>query len=95
MESDYNKITVHYEEGGKVLAEELGKEIISSDYGWVTILFKLRHWENVNNRYSTIYYHLRKYENIKGRYHFVDKMKITGIPQAKQVIAALEKFIEE
>jgi len=92
MAQTIDEITVNYEEDGKVIVEELDKEVLSKG-AWTTIIFKFRQWENKKDDYGPERFTIRRYRKLKGEYKQQTKFNISSVDQAEKIVAALQKWI--
>ena len=94
MSSDVNDLTVSFEEDGRVVIEELDKEILSKG-AWATIIFRYRQWDNRKEDFSPDRYTIRRYRKMNGVYRQQSKFNISSADQAKKIVTALTKWIED
>ncbi len=94
MSATVDEITIHYEEEGLVLVKELDKEVLSKG-AWTTILFRYQNWNRTKEEYSKDMYTIRRYQKRQGEYIPKSKFNISSAEQAKKIISALNKWIEE
>jgi hypothetical protein len=92
MAQTIDEISVNYEEDGKLIVEELDKEILSKG-AWTTILFKFRQWDNKLDDYGPEKFTIRRYRKLKGEYKQQTKFNISSVDQAQKIVAALQKWI--
>ena len=89
-----NDLTVHYEEGGEVVVEELDKVILSKG-SWATVLYKYRQWDNRKDEMSATKYTIRRYQKRNGEYRQQAKFNISSTKQAKGLVEALSAWVAE
>ncbi len=94
MASDVNDITITYEEDGLEVIKELDKEILSKG-SWTTIIFRYRQWERSKNDYGNDRYTIRRYRKYNDEYRQQSKFNISSPDQARKIIAALQRWIDE
>lgn len=94
MASDVNEITITYEEDGVEVIKELDKEILSKG-SWTTIIFRYRQWERSKNDYGNDRYTIRRYRKYNDEYRQQSKFNISSADQARKIIAALQRWIDE
>jgi len=87
-------LTVHYEDGGEVVIEELDKVVLSKG-SWATLLFKYRQWDNRKNEMSAVKYTIRRYQKRNGEYRQQAKFNISSAKQAKGLVEALSSWVDE
>lgn len=87
-------LTVHYEDEGEVVVEELAKSVLSKG-AWATVLFKYRQWDNRKNEMSGIKYTIRRYQKRNGQYRQQAKFNISSTKQATGLVDALSAWISE
>ncbi|KPA12830.1 hypothetical protein MHK_007001 [Candidatus Magnetomorum sp. HK-1] len=92
MAETIDEISVNYEEDGKVIVEQLDKEILSKG-AWTTIIFKFRQWDNKKDDYGPERFTIRRYRKLKGEYKQQTKFNISSKDQAEKIVAALQKWI--
>jgi len=91
---DINEITINYEEDDILLVKELDKEILSKG-AWSTIIFRYQQWDKKKEIYSPDRFTIRRYRKIYNEYKQQAKFNISSEDQAKKIIAALQKWIDE
>lgn len=94
MASDVNEITITYEEDGVEVIKELDKEILSKG-SWTTIIFRYRQWERSKNDYGNDRYTIRRYRKYNDEYRQQSKFNISSADQARKIIAALQRWIDQ
>lgn len=94
MVENIDDITVTYEEDGQVVVEELDKVILTRG-GWTTILFKLRQWEARKEEFGKPKFSLRRYQKSGGVFRQRSKFDISSEDQARQIVEALSKWVDE
>lgn len=94
MSATIEDITIHYEEEDLVLVKELDKEVLTKG-AWTTILFRYQNWNRTKEEYSKDMYTIRRYQKRNGEYMPKSKFNISSSKQAKQIISALEKWVED
>lgn len=87
-------LTVSYSEDGVELVKELDKAILSKG-AWTTILFRYQDWDRAKGAYSPDRYSIRRYQKRGGEYRQQSKFNISSPDQAKAIIAALGKWLED
>ena len=94
MVEQVDDLSVHYEEGGQVVVEELDKEVLSRG-AWATVLFKFRDWSRSKEAFGPVKYTIRRYQKRNGVYRQQSKFNISSKDQARKICDALERWIEE
>lgn len=94
MASTPDELTINYTDGGVDVVKELDKEVLSKG-AWTTILYRYQDWVPSKEEYSKDKYSIRRYQKRNGEYQQKSKFNISSPDQAKQLIAALNKWIDE
>ena len=94
MASKPEELTIGYSEGGVELVKELDKVILSRG-AWTTVLFRYQEWDQRKGEYGPEKYSMRRYQKRGDNYLPKSKFNISSRDQAKAIIAALQKWIEE
>jgi hypothetical protein len=94
MASTVDELSVEYSEGDQVLVKELDKQVLTKG-AWSTIIFRYQDWDTKKEEYGKEKYTIRRYQKRNGEYMQKSKFNISSADQAKGIIAALEKWIEE
>ena len=94
MASTVDELTITYTEDGVDIAKELDKEILSKG-AWSTVIFRYQEWNRAKGEYGGDKYSIRRYQKRNGEYMQKSKFNISSRDQAKNIIAALEKWTEE
>ena len=76
------------------IVKELDKEVLSKG-AWTTVLYRYQDWEPRKEAYSKDKYSIRRYQKRGGEYQQKSKFNISSPDQARQLIAALEKWLED
>jgi len=92
MAETIDEISIKYEEDGKLIVEQLDKEVLSKG-AWTTIIFKFRQWDNKKDDYGPEKFTIRRYRKLKGEYKQQTKFNISSKDQAEKIVAALQKWI--
>lgn len=92
MASTPDELTINYSEGGVDVVKELDKEVLSKG-AWTTILFRYQEWDPRKGEYSKDKYSIRRYQKRSGEYQQKSKFNISSPDQARQLIAALSRWI--
>ena len=94
MASKADEITVDYREGEDLVVKELDKEILSKG-AWATIIFKYQDWDRKKQDYGAERFTIRRYRKVGGEYRQQSKFNISSKDQAKKIIRALKKWIDD
>lgn len=94
MASTPDELTINYSEGGVDVVKELDKRILSKG-AWTTILYRYQDWVPSKEEYSKDKYSIRRYQKRNGEYQQKSKFNISSPDQAKQLIEALQEWVEE
>jgi hypothetical protein len=94
MASNVEDLTITYTEDGIDLVKELDKVILSKG-AWSTILYRYQDWNRAKGEYGPDKYSIRRYQKRSGEYIPKSKFNISSKDQAKNIIAALQKWTEE
>ena len=94
MSSDVNDLSINYEEDGLLLVKELDKVILSKG-AWTTILFRYQNWSRAKGEYGKDMYTIRRYQKRQGDYIPKSKFNISSSDQAKKIISALQKWVDD
>lgn len=94
MSAEVDDISINYEEDGTLIVKELDKEILSKG-AWTTILFRYQDYNRAKKEYGPDKYTIRRYQKRNGQYLPKSKFNISSAKQAKKIIEALAKWIDE
>ena len=94
MTATADDLTVDYSEGGVRLVEELDKVILSRG-AWTTVVFKYREWDARREVYGPVRFSIRRYQKRNERYQQRSKFTISSADQARKLVGALGRWIEE
>jgi hypothetical protein len=94
MASTPDELTIDYHEGGIAIVKELDKEVLSKG-AWTTVLFRYQDWDPRKECYSKDKYSIRRYQKRNGEYQQKSKFNISSPDQARQLIAALNRWMED
>ena len=94
MSASADDLTVDYSEGGVRLVQELDKVVLSRG-AWTTVVFKYREWEARRGDYGPVRFSVRRYQKRNDRYQPRSKFTISSADQARKLIAALGRWVEE
>lgn len=94
MAETIDELTVEYTDEGIVTTKELDKVVLSKG-AWSTILFRYQDWDRKKEEYGPEKYTIRRYQKRNGEYRQQSKFNISSKDQAKQLIEALQSWIED
>ena len=94
MASNVDELTISYTEDGTEVVKELDKAVLSKG-AWSTIIYRYQDWNRSKEEYGPDKYTIRRYQKRNGEYMPKSKFNISSKDQAKNIIAALEKWIAE
>ncbi|MGD8912071.1 MAG: hypothetical protein PVJ68_04895 [Candidatus Thiodiazotropha sp.] len=94
MASTPEELSVTYSEDGIDVVKELDKVVLSKG-AWTTIIFRYQDWDRAKQQYGADKYTIRRYQKRSGEYTQKSKFNISSKDQAKGLIEALQKWIEE
>jgi hypothetical protein len=93
MASDVEELTINYTEEDILLVRELDKEVLTRG-AWSTIMFRYQDWDKAKGAYGPEKYTIRRYQKSNNEYRQRSKFNISNRKQARQIIDALNKWIE-
>ena len=94
MSSEIDELTVQYEEDGLVTVKELDKKVLTKG-AWSTIIYRYQDWDRRKEEYGADKFTIRRYQKRNGQYLPKSKFNISSEKQAKEIITALQEWIEE
>ena len=94
MASTVDELTINYTEDGTDIVKELDKQILSKG-AWSTVIYRYQEWNRTKNEYGAEKYSIRRYQKRNGEYMQKSKFNISSKDQAKNIVAALEKWIAD
>lgn len=94
MASTVDDLSIEYEEDGVTVVKQLDKEVLSKG-AWSTVIFRYQDWDRQKEQYSKDKYTIRRYQKRNGEYFQKSKFNISSPDQARGLIAALEKWLED
>jgi hypothetical protein len=94
MASTVNELTISYTEDGIEVVKELDKEILSKG-AWSTVIFRYQDWDRAKQAYGPDKYSIRRYQKRSGEYMQKSKFNISSKDQAKNIVAALQRWISD
>jgi hypothetical protein len=94
MASTPEELSVTYSEDGIDVVKELDKVVLSKG-AWTTVIFRYQDWDRAKQQYGADKYTIRRYQKRGGEYTQKSKFNISSKDQAKGIIEALQKWINE
>ena len=94
MASSVDDLTVSYSESGVEVVKELDKVILSKG-AWATVLFRYQDWDRAKGEYGPDKYSIRRYQKRGGEYMSKSKFNISSKQQAKGIVDALQRWIDD
>ncbi len=94
MASTPEELTIAYREGDLELVKELDKQILSKG-AWTTVLFRYQEWNNAKQEYGPEKYSIRRYQKRNGQYQQKSRFNISSKDQARKLVEALNRWIED
>ena len=94
MATTVDELTVTYEEDGIETVKELDKQVLTKG-AWSTIIFRYQDWNRAKEEYGPDKYSIRRYQKRNGQYQQKSKFNISSADQAKKIIDALQKWIDD
>ncbi len=92
MASTIEELTISYSEDGVEVVKELDKAILSKG-AWSTVIFRYQEWDRGKQAYGPDKYSIRRYQKRSGEYLQKSKFNISSRDQAKNIVAALGRWI--
>jgi hypothetical protein len=89
-----DELTVEYTDEGILTTKELDKVVLSKG-AWSTILFRYQDWDRKKEEYGPEKYTIRRYQKRNGEYRQQSKFNISSKDQARQLIEALQKWVQD
>lgn len=94
MVETINDLTVECVEDGVVTLKELNKIILTKG-AWCTIIYKIQTWNRSKKSYNPVSYTIRRYQRYGCEFKQRSKFTISSNKQAKNIIDALTKWMQE
>lgn len=94
MTDSAEDLTISYSDGEVEKVKELEKVILSKG-AWSTILFRYQEWDERAGDFGPEKYSIRRYQKRNGEYRQQSKFNISSKDQARTLIAALSKWVDE
>lgn len=94
MAETIDELTVEYTDEGILTTKELDKVVLTKG-AWSTILFRYQDWDRKKEEYGPEKYTIRRYQKRNGEYRQQSKFNISSKDQARQLIEALQKWVQD
>jgi len=94
MAETVDELTIDYTEDGIQVVKELDKVILSKG-AWATVIYRYQDWDRKKGEYGPDRYTIRRYQKRNGEYQQRSKFNISSKEQARNIIDALQKWVEE
>jgi len=94
MSKTVEDLSINYEEDGKLLVKETGKEVLSKG-AWTTIIFRYQNWDNAKGEYGKDMFTIRRYQKRQGEYIPKSKFNISSKEQAEKIVTALQNWLKD
>ena len=94
MAETVEELTVTYEDGGIETVKELDKKVLTKG-AWATIIYRYQDWNRTKEEYSPDKFTIRRYQKRDGEYQQKSKFNISSEKQAREIIVALQGWLEE
>ncbi|MDQ7089348.1 MAG: hypothetical protein Q9M50_01700 [Methylococcales bacterium] len=94
MAETVDDLTVTYEDGGIETIKELDKKVLTKG-AWATVIYRYQDWNRTKEEYSADKYTIRRYQKRDGEYQQKSKFNISSAKQAKEIVAALQEWVEK
>lgn len=92
MNETIDDLTIAYQEEGKEVTRELGKEVLSKG-AWTTILFRYQDFDAKQQEFGPVKYSIRRYQKRNNQYWMKSKFNISSDEQARQIIEILTGWL--
>lgn len=94
MVANVEELTVEYFDGDLQTVKELDKVILSKG-AWATLIFRYQDWDRRKEEYGQDRFTIRRYQKRNGEYRQQSKFNISSRDQAKNIIAALQTWVDD
>ena len=94
MAETVDELTINFEEDGVLKVKELDKYVLTKG-AWATMMYLYQDFDRAKEEYGQKKVAIRRYQKRDGEYAYRSKFNISSISQAKQVVEALQKWIDE
>lgn len=92
MATDYDELTIHYEEDGEVVVEELDKVILQKGT-WTSVLYRYRQIDRKTGEMGPPKAALRRYQKTHGMFRKRDAINLSE-KSAKLLVDSLNDWFE-
>lgn len=92
MATDYDELTIEYQEDGEVVVEEMEKVILQKGT-WTTVLYRFRQIDRKTGEFGPPKAALRRYQKTHGAYRKRDSINISE-KSAVPLVETLKKWFE-
>jgi len=92
LATDYDELTIQYEEDGRVVVEELDKVILQKGT-WTTVLYRFRQINPRTGDWGPPKAALRRYQKTRGYFRKTDSVNISQ-KSAPLLVAKLQEWFE-
>lgn len=92
MASDYDQLSINYEEDGQVLVEQLDKVVLNKGL-WTTVLFLYRERDRNTGDFGPPKAGLRRYQKVSGQFRKRDAINFSA-KTAPAVVEHLRKWFD-
>jgi hypothetical protein len=93
MAETVDDLSIHYEEDGQVVVDELDKVVLTKG-AWATLLFRFRQLDRRSGEYKEGFT-IRRYQKSGGVYRQKSKFNISSRKQAEQIVETLSAWLAE
>ena len=94
MAESIEELTIHYEEDGRVLRKEIGKEVLSKG-SWATIMYLYQDLDRKTEEYGHQKVSIRRYQKREGSFIPRSKFEISSANQARAICAKIQDWFPE
>lgn len=94
MAETIDDISYDYEEDGKLVRQELKREVLSKG-AWATIMFLYKELDRKTEEWRPPKIAIVRYKKWNGAYRKQSNFNISSENQARQIVAAIERWLEE
>lgn len=94
MAENVDELTVEYHEGDLMTVKELDKVVLSKG-AWATVMFRYQDLDRKTGEFGPDKYTIRRYQKRNGEYSQRSKFNISSRDQARQIVTALDKWLDE
>ncbi len=91
MAETIDELTIHYEEDGKVLRQEVAKEVLTKG-AWATIMFLYQDLDRKTGEYGPRKISIRRYQKRDGTFLQRSKFDISSTSQARAICDKIQDW---